>query len=154
MMPTKDIRFSASLIISLPIAIGMLLGGVGTVLLVAYNKIHLPTLFGTAGILYVIGAMIGFGYGVALSFISREVQIKQYLEELLNGALYFVPAILIGWMVTELAAMLPVALLRGIPDGLIPTIVSMAAWIIVVVTWAFTSSVIWNAFVKIYRKII
>ena len=152
-MLTRDIKFSASLVLSLTLAVGMLLGGLGTALLVVYNKIHIPTVFGTASILYCFGAAIGLGYGFALAAMSSDAPLKDTFKDIGNGWIYLIPSLLIGWIITELAAMLPVALMRGIPNGLTATISSVAMWIVDVVVVAFAGSVTWHSLVKIWKKV-
>lgn len=148
-MMSKQIRFSSKVILSLTVTFGMLLGGIGTVALVAMQKIHLPTILGTATILYGVGVSIGLGYGLVLAFLSSNRTPLESLKDIDYSAVaYFFPAILIGWIVTGWGATLPISLMRG----LVPTTISVAMWLVILGTTFFTGSIVWHALVKIWQK--
>ena len=136
-VPARDMRFPAILSILWALAGGLLLGGVGVALMYHFESIPGPALLVATSVLFFIGAGIGLAHSLVLGYFGREkgTTWRDTGKALLHGLIYFIPALLLGWAVTGWVAALPIALMTGV----IGSFISVAAWVILLVTLSIGS---------------
>jgi hypothetical protein len=130
--PRRDVDLGAAVVITWAVAGGMLLGGAAVAALVFAGRLSGHLVLATSATLYVVGALLGLGHGVLLGVFGRAGGTpRRALEGIAHGAIYLIPALLLGWLVAGWVAAFPVAVLA---DRTVATLVSVLAWAMLAVT--------------------
>ena len=143
-VPHRGVELPAAVAITWSLAGGMLWGGMGVVTRLASGSLSGERMLGVSALLFSAGAAVGLVHGVAVGILGRSegTSVGDALKALLHGMLYFVPALLLGWLVAGWVAAMPLALAG---DHLIGTGVSAVAWAVMAVAVFFASSTGWKA---------
>lgn len=147
-VPARDMRFPAILSIVWTLAGGLLFGGVGVAIMQHFNAIAGPLILMAASTLFLIGAGIGLAHSLVLGYFGREpgTTWRDNLKALKHGLLYFIPALLLGWVVTGWVAALPIALATSV----IGSFVSISAWVILLFMVFMAISMGWEGLTRAY----
>jgi hypothetical protein len=88
-------------------------------------------------IFFVAGSLIGFLHGGIVGYLSRPPEVSRglALRRVSLGAVYAVPAMIIGWMFALALALTPAAMASGRPGLVVPAVMGWLA-LVGVVAWA------------------
>lgn len=94
---------------------GLALGGVLVAAMTLTGRLSGHAIFATATALFLGGSLVGLVHGVALGFLGRPtgVTLRDARGDMGRAALYLVPGMAVGWLVTIWVAMTLVALYTG-----------------------------------------
>ena len=111
----RDTGLMGRVIVSWTVAGGLLVGGFLVAAMTLAGKLSGNALLMTSGVLYVMGAALGFAHGAVLGFLGRpaEVTAKQALGRIGMAALYAIPAVTVGFLAAGWIAMSSVAVYLG-----------------------------------------
>jgi len=119
------------------VAGGVALGGVTVAYWTLAGQLSANGLFLTATGLFAIGAFLGLLHGAVLGWFGRDegVTNRRTTRDLLVAALYALPALAVGWLVSVWISMTVVAAYLG---GVAPTVGVAAGWVAgaVILAWA------------------
>ena len=116
---TRGIGLSGRVMVSATVAGGVLVGGFLVAAMTLAGKLSGNALLLTSGGLYLIGSLLGLVHGAALGFLGRgETSVRRVVGQLGMAALYTVPLLAIGFIVTGWIAMTTTALYVGKVAGL------------------------------------
>lgn len=103
----RGIGLHGRVVVTWATAGGILLGGVLVALMTLTGRLSGHGLFYTASGLFVIGAVIGLAHGLALGFFGRTkgTDPRRAAGEMGRAAMYAIPALAVGWLVTIWVAM-------------------------------------------------
>ena len=116
---TRGIGLSGRVVVSSTVAGGVLVGGFLVAAMTLAGRLSGNALLLTSGALYLLGSLLGFMHGAALGFLGRgETSVRRVAGQLGMAALYTVPLLAIGFIVTGWIAMTTTALYVGKVAGL------------------------------------
>jgi len=146
--PSRDIRFPATLAIAWTLAGGLLLGGACVALMLFLQQMAAPLLLVAATVLFLVGAGFGFLHSLVLGYFGREkgTSWKDIRRSMLHGTLYFIPALVVGWMIAGWIAALPIALMTSV----VGSIISIFSCIALAIILYFAITIGWDALVRAY----
>lgn len=146
--PTRDMRFPATLAMAWTLAGGLLLGGISVAIMLFTKQMRPPLMLVAASTLFFVGGGIGLAHSLVLGYFGREKGSgwKEFFSALAHGLLYFVPSLLLGWLVAGWVAALPVALMTSF----IGSSIAIAAWVLAAVVLYFAASIGWDALTRAY----
>jgi hypothetical protein len=121
--------------VSFTVAGGVLVGGFLVAAMTLAGKLSGNALLMTSGALYLLGSLLGFTHGAALGFLGRgDVSRREVVGKLGLAALYTVPLLAIGFIVSGWIAMTTVALYVGKVPALIGAGLGWFAGVVLVLT--------------------
>ena len=146
--PTRDMRFPATLAMAWTLAGGLLLGGISVAIMLFTQQMRPPLMLVAASFLFFVGGGIGLAHSLVLGYFGREKGSgwKEFFGALGHGLIYFIPSLLLGWLVAGWVAALPVALMTSF----IGSSIAIAAWIMAAVVIYFAASIGWDALTRAY----
>jgi hypothetical protein len=108
----RDTGLTGRVIVTWSVAGGLLVGGFLVAGMTLAGRLSANALLTTAGVLYTMGALIGFAHGAALGFFGRPAvqTAKQALGKIGMAAMYAVPALILGFLAAGWIAMTAMAL--------------------------------------------
>jgi hypothetical protein len=111
----RDTGLTGRVIVTWSVAGGLLTGGFLVAAMTLTGRLSGNALLMTAAVLYVAGAILGFGHGAVLGYLGRpaDVTARQALGRIGMAALYAIPAVIIGFLAAGWIAMTSMALYLG-----------------------------------------
>jgi hypothetical protein len=150
-VPARDVQLPGLVAIAWSLAGGMLLGGAAVAAMLATARLSGHMMLMASATLFTAGAVLGLAHGLVLSVFGRPEGMTAMgaLAAVRHGALYLVPALLLGWLLAGWVASLPIAVSgrHAIAVG-----ISIAAWVIMLATVLFAGSVGIEAARMAYRR--
>jgi hypothetical protein len=138
----RDVGLAGRVVVSWTLGGGLAVGGFLVAGMTLAGRLSGSGLLLAAAALYVIGAVLGFGHGAALGYLGRptDVSPRQALVQIAMGALYALPALIVGFLAAGWIAMTSVALYIGKP---LPLVGAAVGWFVglAIVATAATSGV-------------
>lgn len=149
--PHRGLELPALVAIAWSLAGGMLLGGVAVVAMIATDRLSGHLLLMASATLFPIGAALGLLHGIVLGVLGRPdgMTRRQALGAMLHGVLYYVPALLLGWLIASWVAAMPIALSGR---HLLAVVFSALAWTVMALTVAVAGSSGARAAALAYRR--
>jgi hypothetical protein len=125
----RDTGLTGRVIVTWSVAGGLLVGGFLVAGMTLAGRLSANALLTTAGVLYVMGALLGFAHGAALGFLGRpaELTAKQAVGKIGMAAMYAVPALILGFLAAGWIAMTAMALYL---DRLLPLVGVGLGWLV------------------------
>jgi hypothetical protein len=137
--PQRDLDLPALVAISWSVAGGLLAGGatVATLILTSHLSGHL--LIAASAAFFAIGAALGLAHGTMLGVFGRPegTTPRQALGSIGRGAIFLLPALLLGWLIAGWVAALPIVL---IGHHILGGVITLGAWMIMAAVVAVASA--------------
>ncbi|HSJ25073.1 MAG TPA: hypothetical protein VK929_10415 [Longimicrobiales bacterium] len=147
----RDVGLPGRVVVSWTVAGGLAVGGflVGGMMLA--GKLSGSGLLLAAGALYIIGGLLGFGHGAALGILGRPegMSAREAVAKVAMGAIYAVPALIVGFLAAGWIAMTSVALYIGKPLPMVGAAVGWLVGLVLVVVAAVSG---WEALRHAYAR--
>jgi hypothetical protein len=138
-------------VVSWTLAGGLGVGGFLVAGMTLAGKLSGSGLLLAAGALYIIGGLLGFVHGAVLGFLGRpaDVTAREALVKVGMGALYAMPALIVGFLAAGWIAMTSVALYVGKPLPLAGVAVGWLVGLVLVLVAVFSG---WTALRNAYAR--
>lgn len=126
--PAKNLRLPGAVALMWSLVGGMLMGGVGTFVMMALGKLSGHMLIASTTAFYLLGSVVGFAGGTLLGVFGRPDNTTKLDagKSILHSFIYLVPANLVGWMIAGWTAAMYLAYHVG---NVIGMAISGVAWI-------------------------
>jgi hypothetical protein len=147
----RDTGLMGRVVVSWTVAGGLLAGGFLVGGMTLGGRLSGNALLMTAGVLYVLGAALGFAHGAVLGYLGRpaEMTARQALGRLGMATLYTIPAVTVGFLAAGWIAMSAVAVYLGRTLPLIGVGLGwVAGAVLVVVAAKYGTQALHNAYAR------
>jgi hypothetical protein len=138
----RDVGLAGRVLVTWTVAGGLLLGGFLLAAMTLAGRLSANALLTTAVALYSMGALLGFAHGAVLGFLGRPANMtaRQAVGRIGMGALYAIPATILGFLAAGWIAMTVHAVYLG---RTLPLVGAAVGWFAgaVIVLLAITSGV-------------